>query len=419
MSSVFDAVVLADSPHARIEVLGLTLVERGRRVASKAGARRVFVVENERDRDELARWDAARGDAALLIMRAGDQVVHTPLIEALLRGTANKRIASGSEGYAGALWIAATGASAVVEELAAGTSDVEIALRGDAEVIPAGEIAAHAATTKTERDGAVKMLMKLLVKPEDNPVTRYIYRPVSRPLTRLLVGTPVTPNQISVVVLVIGMLGCWFTAQPGQRALIIGAALVLLAGFIDGSDGEIARLRLTSSKFGAWLDTVVDELTTTVYLVATGLHAYHHMPTATWIPPSILVGLACYLIGIYGIYYFLVVVSKTGNSQHYIGDLEIVQSDAGPALRPKHREPSRAPAWMIKTGEAMKHLVRRDFVNLGAVALSFFDAYELMYGLMFLGGVGVAVVVLPEHFRLRNQIREVARRGGTPRLVTS
>jgi len=416
--SVFDAVVLADSPHARIEVLGLTLVERGRRVAKRAGARRVFVVENKQDFDALLRWDDERGDAALLIMRAGDQVVHTPLIEALLRGTAKKRIATGPEGYSGAIWLEASAARAVLEELHAGTSDVEIALRGDTEVIPHGDIAVHPATTNEERATAAKMLMKLLVKPEDNPFTRYIYRPISRPLTRMLVGTPVTPNQISIVVLVIGMLGCWFTARPGQQSLIIGAALVLLAGFIDGSDGEIARLRLTSSKLGAWLDTIVDELTTTVYFVAAGAHVYQHHP-ARWVIPSIIVGLVCYLVAIYGIYYFLVVVSKTGNSQHYVGDLEIVQSDDGPALRPKHRAPSNAPRWLLLVGTAIKHVVRRDFINLGALALTFVNAYMIIYVGMLLGGIVTAVIVIPEHLRLRSQIREVFRRGGTPRLVTS
>jgi hypothetical protein len=40
----FDALVLADGPHAGAIVAGLSLRERGRRLAVKAGARRVLVV---------------------------------------------------------------------------------------------------------------------------------------------------------------------------------------------------------------------------------------------------------------------------------------------------------------------------------------------------------------------------------------
>src|SRR4029079_404615 len=67
-----DALILADSPHAQTELLGLTLLERGHRVATKVGARRVFVVDGADAARQLPTWARDRGNAALVVMRAGD-----------------------------------------------------------------------------------------------------------------------------------------------------------------------------------------------------------------------------------------------------------------------------------------------------------------------------------------------------------
>ena len=64
----------------------------------------------------------------------------------------------------------------------------------------------------------------------------------------------------------------------------------------------------------------------------------------------------------------------------------------------------------------LSHGVRRDFINLGTVALAAFDLYEVIFGGMLLGGVGTALLVVPEHLRLRGQLRELRRRGVEPRL---
>jgi len=399
----FDAVVLAHGPYATHRVLGLTLAERGERVAQKVGARRVLVVDENAD---LAAWDAARGDAALLVIDAREHVVHTPLVEPLVRGTGPRRVAVDDGGHAaGALWIA--GAARIDEITRGGELPVE-----GAEPYRHGAIARHLARTPSERRAAARMLEGILVKAEDSPIVRYFYRPLSRPITRLLLHTPITPNQVSIVVLVLGVLGCWLTALPGQRSLIIGAALILAGGVIDGCDGELSRLRLTSTKLGAWLDTVIDELTTTLYFIALGSHvlAYHH---EGWVVPSIVVGAISYVTTIYVIYFFLIVVSKTGNSQHYVGDLEL----AGDGLRKRHRPASKLPPWVQRIGAALMMVVRRDFINLGALALTFVDAYLVLYAIMFAGGVIAAAVVVPEHLKLRGMLRELARRGAAPRLM--
>ncbi len=419
---MFDAVILADSPHASVKLLGLTLVERGRRVALKAGARRVHVIDGAASAAALTAWDAERGDAALLVVRAGDQLVHRPLVEPLVKGTRDRRLAVGPDGYAGALWASSSVASEVIAAIAAAPASADTALAArwsDAEHIQHGDIARHPATTAAERKGAVRMLLRILVKQdEDSPVSKYVYRPLSQPLTRMLLHTPVTANQVSYVVAVIGLLGCWFTAQYSQGSLILGAALVFAAGVVDGCDGEISRLRLTSSPFGAWLDTVVDEVTTGSYFIAIGYHTYlhHHEP---WVASSIVIGATLYITTIYAIYYFCIVVLKAGGSQYYVGKLEIVDGSAGVALRAKPRAPSMAAPWMRTLGTWLMYVVRRDFINLAALFLTFINGFEVIYIGMLAGTLVTATIVIPEHIKLRGQLREVARRGGVARLVSS
>lgn len=414
----FDAVVLADSPHARARVMGLTLVERGRRVAAKSGARRVYVVDSADAAKGVIAWNAARDDLPLVVVRSGDQVIHRPLIEPLLAGSRDRRIAvSENDAFAGALYVRGD-ASDVIAAIAEGR---ELPIDG-AEHIQHGDIAVHPATTPAERAAATQMLLRLNIKKEDNPVTKHCYRPLSRPLTRLLVWTPLTPNQISVAVGVLGLFGCWLTAQPGQANLIWGAAIIFFAGVLDGCDGEIARLKLVYSAAGAWIDTVVDEITTTAYFVAIAYHVFAMHPDATytpWVVHSIWVGTLAYIASIYAIYYYCIVVAKVGGSQFYIGTLEVAEGPRGVGLRPKQRAPKlQSPGWKL-VGVWLLTIKTRDFINLAAPGLTFLDAYWVIYLGMLIGGVITALVIVPEHIRLRLQLGEVARRGGTPYLVTT
>jgi phosphatidylglycerophosphate synthase len=350
------------------------------------------------------------------VIRGGDQLVHHPLPKALLAGTGDRRIAVGPDGeYAGALY--ASDGKALVAALAT-QSDRELAKTWDAERCAHGDIARHDATTPAERKAAVKMLLRILTKAdEDSPVSKYIYRPVSKPLTRMLLHTSITPNQVTVVVGIIGLIGCLLTALPGQAMLIWGAGLVFASGILDGCDGEIARLKITSSPLGAWLDTIVDEITSVAYFIAIGIHTYQAHPEP-WIGGSVVVGTLGYLASIYGIYYFCIVVLKAGGSQYYVGTLDVVESASGVGLKARARAPSNLPKWVLFLGQWALYVIRRDFINLAAFVLTFFNAYEVIYTGILVGAIVSGTIIAREHVRLRGQLREVARRGGTPRLVT-
>ena len=419
---MFDAVVLATAPTATTVLLGITLAERGRRVAEKAGARRVVVVDSEAALAALPAWDRERGDAALLLIRAGDQLVHLPLVKPLLAGLSDRRIAVTPSGdYAGALWASSAHAREIIAALALSPDSAEqnlVAGWQSAERIRHDDIAVHRATTREEQRGAERMLLQLLVKAvEDSPVSRYVYRPLSRPLTRLLLHTSITPNQVSYFVGALGLAGCVLTALPSHAALVWGALLVFLSCVIDGCDGEIARMKLQFSPFGAWLDTVIDEITQVSYFFAIGYHTYQHHPS-WWLASSITLGGLSYAATIYAIYFFSIVVIKKGGSQYYVGDLELVDDGNGPTLRPRVKV-STAPAWAKSLGQIFLYMIRRDFINLAALIVALFNGYAIIYGGIWLGTIVAGAIIIPEHLKLRRHLAELRRRGAELRYVSA
>src|SRR5262249_61273912 len=111
--------------------------------------------------------------------------------------------------------------------------------RPDAAKIPHGEIARHPIATPAERRAAHRLLYRILIKPQDNAITRYLYRPVSFPLTRLLAWTPITPNQISYLVAALVALACCITAHASEGPPILPTPALLPPTHLDCSPAPI------------------------------------------------------------------------------------------------------------------------------------------------------------------------------------
>jgi choline kinase/phosphatidylglycerophosphate synthase len=100
-------------------------------------------------------------------------------------------------------------------------------------------------------------LRRSLGKPSDGPVSTYLNRPISTRLSMLLAGLPLSPDVVSVLVL-LGSLGAALLLASGRG--VAGGVAVQAVSVLDGVDGELARLRLRSSPKGAMLDGVLDRL---------------------------------------------------------------------------------------------------------------------------------------------------------------
>lgn len=103
-----------------------------------------------------------------------------------------------------------------------------------------------------------KLLETLKSKTNDGPVSRWLNRPVSIRCSSWLVNYNITPNQISIFSFLLSLVAALFFATGDYLYLLIGGILAQFASIIDGSDGEVARLKYLSSEYGGWFDAVLD-----------------------------------------------------------------------------------------------------------------------------------------------------------------
>jgi phosphatidylglycerophosphate synthase len=290
--------------------------------------------------------------------------------------------------------------------------------------VPHGEIARHAIATPDERRAAHRMLYRILVKPQDNAITRHLYRPISFPLTRLLVWTPITPNQISYLVAAIVVIGCWLTASASMARVVAGTAVILAAAYLDCCDGEVARLKLLSSRLGAWIDTVIDELSSVGYMVALGWHChlaygpryFGDLGFDPWLA-AIALGVVIYGSTMYGVYYNIIVGVGSANSQDYAGRFEVVPGEHPNSvrLRPAAPTPSMRrrdrPRWLVAIATVLPYAVRRDFISWAALGFALLHWTAAMFIGFMLGGVVTFAIVAIDHIQLRRLRRAIVRRG--------
>jgi phosphatidylglycerophosphate synthase len=116
-------------------------------------------------------------------------------------------------------------------------------------------------TTTTDVDDAEWRLLRGLVKDTDGFMARNVERPISLRIARRLASTGITPNQITLLSVGIGLGGALFFLSAHWLWQTIGALLFLAHSILDGCDGELARLRFQESRFGGiidyWGDNVV------------------------------------------------------------------------------------------------------------------------------------------------------------------
>lgn len=96
--------------------------------------------------------------------------------------------------------------------------------------------------------------MDVFAKETDGFFARHLDRKISGAISRVLLKTPITPNQITLGVTVIGIGAGYLLAQPGYGPKVAGGFVFLLTSILDGCDGEVARAKKMISKLGGWLD---------------------------------------------------------------------------------------------------------------------------------------------------------------------
>ena len=91
-----------------------------------------------------------------------------------------------------------------------------------------------------------------------DPYLARFNRRMSLPISMLLLRTRMTANELSVLLVALGIAAAWLFSLGTYTTGVAAAVLSLVASILDGCDGEIARLKYQESAFGCWVETIGD-----------------------------------------------------------------------------------------------------------------------------------------------------------------
>lgn len=116
-----------------------------------------------------------------------------------------------------------------------------------------------------------------------------VFRMVSIRITWLLLHTPISANQVTVLSLLVAIAGLVLLALPAPGVALLGCVLLFLYHVLDRVDGEVARFRRKFSLYGIYLDNLGHYLTGAGVFIAVAFRigAVSTDPGPVWIVGSI------------------------------------------------------------------------------------------------------------------------------------
>lgn len=205
-----------------------------------------------------------------------------------------------------------------------------------------------------------------------------INRVLSRPLTQFFLKTHLNPNQITLLSAMAGIFASFAFCLGTKTSFILGAIFFEAFYILDNCDGEIARAKEKSSKFGSWLDTLVDYFVHVLAFAGIAVGVYR----ASLSPVILIVGIAATL-GVF-LSFFVVVMQKTKNYGLAIYGMP------------------RAPKGVVKKGSVLDKLI--DVLSVGdfsivLLAFAVFNKMELLLWLAAFGANLFCIILLILNFK--------------------
>jgi phosphatidylglycerophosphate synthase len=149
---------------------------------------------------------------------------------------------------------------------------------------------------------------------------RFLHRPLARPLVRLLLPTPISPNHVTLMSGVTGVAAGVTLALGVERPplRLASAALLLTSTVFDCADGQLARARRTMSPAGMALDAAADVVVGGSMTIAAAYFAAQYAASAgPWL-------IAPFVLASYGLHCLLFDIVK----ERYLADHRIVYASS-------------------------------------------------------------------------------------------
>lgn len=209
-------------------------------------------------------------------------------------------------------------------------------------------------------------------KSQDGFVSRYLNRPISSTITRLLLRFPATPDTWTWLIFPIPVLASLVLSQGTHGSFVWGLVLFQIFSILDGCDGEIARAKFMESERGRKLDDLFDVLSNVLLVLGLGFGLRAAHPPFGWF--LLAEGIAA--AG-------LIAINEWFLARRKPAPVVAAKDDSlGSALYPRHRELVERSGLLVlgeKYASLLIQLTKRD------VAVLFF---------VFLALVGMPGVIL-------------------------
>jgi hypothetical protein len=222
-------------------------------------------------------------------------------------------------------------------------------------------------TDGNQIDEIEKRFLRSSGKSQDGFVSRYLNRPISRVVTRLLLRFPTTPNAWTLSTFPIPVIASLVLSHGTYGSFVWGLVLFQIFSILDGCDGEIARAKFMESERGRKLDALFDVLSNILLVIGLGFGLRQAHPQFGWfyLAEGIVAGM---LIAINEWYLATRKPAPPGEAK---------PDSLGGALYPRHRDLVQRSGLLMfgeKFASLLVQLTKRDvavlfFVFLAAIKL--------------------------------------------------
>jgi len=229
--------------------------------------------------------------------------------------------------------------------------------------IPEGGYWYHLKAGNESVKTAEEILFSNVGKTATGWISRNINSKFSLPTSSILVRTSLTPNMISVLINIIGLLSGPFLAFGHP---VLGALFMHLATILDRCDGEVARVKLMETKKGQWVDTISDQFTVFSFFV--GLTIGYYRLTDSVVPIVLGVfNLSVFIFFLIWSFYYLKNYTSSGSLVSYF-TVDKYDSEKSSLVR----------RFIL----FLRPMSRRNFYSLGFLVVSIIGGYPWMLGFL-------------------------------------
>lgn len=208
-------------------------------------------------------------------------------------------------------------------------------------------------------------------------VAKRINKTFSLPVSSRLSNTFITPNMWTFINMAVGVASAFFISSPGYVNGLIGGLLLQLASIFDGVDGEIAKFRYETSKWGAVLDSIADNGTLIAFL--SGLIYFYTQNTSGTNSTLFLAGTV--------ILAFLLIAEVWVFVHKHFDSNSLVTFD-NKFLK---NLPSSDP--LVRIAKSSKDYIKKDFYSAIFFLCCFFGKREYVLYLVFMGALMSLIVI--------------------------